>query len=201
MRCLSWRDNHVVDAAMRAVFATTAKSVMEANYLLHRGCNRINVMLTINAGPMARDGETAQAVLRRVMKLCVNLYRNVPQTFAGVWRYEIGTDRYGGCHYHIAFHAPRGMRDRLLDALQGWFDEPLDLKRSSRSFRNPKWKAYGIRGGWQLCRIYELDGALDYIAKVLTDGNGEPLSRAERLGNARVREYATFGRRNKDRTP
>lgn len=201
MRRLSWRENHVVDEAIRGVFATTAKSVMEANYLLNRGCNRINVMLTINAAHLARDGETAQAVLRRVMKQCVNLYRNVPQTFAGVWRYEVGTDRYGGCHYHIAFHAPRGMRDHLLDALQGWFDEPLDPKRSSRSSRNTRWKAYGIRGGWQLCRIYELGGALDYIAKVRTDGNGEPLSRAARLGKARVREFATFGRRNKDRTP
>ena len=170
-----------------------AVSVMEANYPLHRGCNRLNVLLTINAEHLARRGETPQAVLRRVMKLLMNLYRNVPQKFAGVWRCEFGTDRYGGHHYHIAFHAPYGMRERLLDALQRWFDEPLDESRSSRSFRYYKWQAWGVYGRWHLRRIYQLDGALDYIAKVPKDANGEPLSRVQRLGGARVREFAAFG--------
>jgi len=85
------------------------------------------------------------------------------------------------------------MRVRLLDALQRWLDEPLDVRRSSRSFRHSKWQAWGVYGRWHLRRIYQLDGALDYIAKVPKDANGEPLSRGQRLGRARVREFATFG--------
>lgn len=180
---------------MRAVFSKAASAVVEMHAPLHRGCNRINVMLTLNAGYLARDGETAQAVFRRVMKLLDNLYRSVPQTFAGVRRYEVGTDRYGGRHYHIAFHMPRGMRDRLIEALQGWLDEPLDGRRSSLSPGCPKWQAFGTRSGWHLRRIYDLDGALDYMAKVPKGPTGDLESRAVRLRGetGRVREYATFG--------
>ena len=188
-----WRDTHVVDAAMRLTFSMAAVAVMEANYSLHRGCNRLNVLLTINAEYLARDGESAQDVLQRIMQLCRKLYRNIPQKFAGVWRCEFGTDRYGGHHYHIAFHAPYGMRERLLDALQRWLDEPLDVERSSRSFRYSKWQAWGVYGRWHLRRIYQLDGALDYIAKVPKDASGEPLARGKRLGGARVREFGGFG--------
>jgi len=189
----------MVDAAMRLAFEMAAVAVMEANYSLDRGCNRLNVLLTINAEYLARNGESAQDVLRRIMQLCRKLYRNIPQNFAGVWRCEFGTDRYGGHHYHIAFHAPRGMRARLLDALQRWLGEPLDVRRSSRSFRHPTWQVWGVRRGWHLRRIYQLDGALDYIAKVPKDANGEPLSRGQRLGRVRAREFTAFGILSKNR--
>lgn len=190
-----WHDTHVVDPTMRGVFAKAAKAIADANFQIDRGCNRLNVMLTLNAEHLARGEETPQAVLRRIMKHLRNLYRSSPKVFTGVWRHEFGTDRYGGWHYHIVFHLPRGMRDRLLKALQKWLDEPLDEQRLSPSFRHPKWQAKGVRSGWHLRRIYSIDGLLDYIAKVPKDAAGKAVSRAVRLqsGTKRVREYDTFG--------
>ena len=194
-RRLPWRDTHVIDQTMRTAFANAATAISDANSKSDRGCHRLNAMLTVNAETCAAGGETPQDVLRRIMHLLRNFYRSFPQRFAGVWRYEVGTARYGGRHYHIAFHIPRGMRDRLLKAVQRWLDEPIDKGRSSQSFRRSKWQVVGIRSGWHLRRIYCIDGALDYMAKVPKDAAGEAVSRAERLqaGTNRVREFETFG--------
>jgi hypothetical protein len=132
---------------MRSTFAKAATAIATTNYAYDRGCNRLNVLLTINAGRIACDGDTPQTVLRWTMKHLRNFFRLLPQDFAGVWRYEVGTSRYGGLHYHVAFHLPRGIRGRLLEALQRWFDELIDEARSSKSFKRPKWQVVGVRNG------------------------------------------------------
>lgn len=182
---------------MRGTFAETATAISNANYLLNKNSHRINTLLTLNADQLARMGETPQAFLRRMTANLRNLYRDRPHAFAGVWRFEIGTVRYGGRHYHLAYHSPRGLRDKILDALQRWHDEPLDARLSSKSFRHAKWHVVGVRRGWELRRIHALDGALDYLAKVPLDADGTPVPRDTRLAGAgcRVREFGTFGQR------
>lgn len=199
IRSRPWREDHVVDQAMRDTFAEAVSAIASANCVLDRGVFRVNVLLTLNAEDLARKGETPQAFHRWITKQLRNLYRKKPHTFAGVWRYEFGTFRYGKRHYHIAFHLPRGMRKRLLKALQKWFDEPLDADRSLQSFNHPKWQVRSVNNGWHLRRIYDLESMLDYMAKVPKGPTGEGVSRDERLkGDAKkVREYGTFGHKPK----
>ena len=195
----SWRATHAVDARMRDAFRAAAQAIETMNYALNRSSYRMNVMVTLNADALVREGETAQVFFQRIMKALGNLFRGCRHTYAGVWRFEIGTARYGGRHYHVAFHAPRGMRDRVLAALQRWFDEPLDEARSHADFRRSKWRVVGVRGGWQVARVYTLEDALDYLAKTPLDAQRRPVSREARLTGAqgRVREYGVFGLRRK----
>jgi len=124
-----------------------------------------------------------------------NLFRNLVHRFAGFWRLEIGQSRYGGWHYHIVFHAPRGMRCELIKALPNWTNEPLDPVSSSQKFNRSQWEVVGVNKGWHLKRVYNVSGVLDYLAKVRIGSDGEPLNREERLvlATQRVREFDKFG--------
>ena len=142
----SWKETHLVDASMRAVYASAALRVEDANRSLNGNSYKVNAVLTINVGALARQGETPQQVLRRLTRNMRNLFRGLAHRFAGFWRLEIGSPRYGGWHYHLVFHAPRGMRAALMNALPIWTGEPLDVSRSSKSFSKSKWRVYGSEG-------------------------------------------------------
>lgn len=191
----SWRSTHVIEASIRDKFDLVAFLVETANLALNGNSYKLNVMLTLNIEQFIRQGETPQRALRRFLQYLRNLFRSLPHRFSGFWRLEIGSSRYGGWHYHIVFHAPRGMRATLIEALPIWTDETLDVSRSSQSFNKTQWRLYGSERGWQLERIYDVPGLIDYLAKAPLGRDGKPLTRSLRLGKAkgRVREYGLFG--------
>lgn len=195
LRKESWRGTHIVDAVMREKFEIAAHQITERNRPLNRNSFKPNAMLTLNTGALARSGETPQQTLRRMMQNMRNLYRGRAHRFASVWRFEIGLDYFGGPHHHIVFHSPRGMRSELMEALPGWTGEALDASRSSQIFNRSRWLIYSLYNTWQLERVYDVPGILDYLAKVRVGRNGEPSTRAVRLTKAtgRVREYGASG--------
>lgn len=180
---------------MRVAFELAALQIEEINHALNSNSFKVNAMLTLNTGALARVDETPQQTLRRMMQNMRNLFRGRAHRFAGFWRFEIGSQRYGGPHHHIVFHSPRGMRCELMEALPGWTDEPLDVLRSSQFFNRSQWRVNSLRNAWQLERVYDVPGVLDYLAKLRIGPDGAPITRVERLAKAmvRAREYGTFG--------
>ena len=180
---------------MLATFVFVACHVEQENRYLNGNSYKLNAMLTINILDLLLEDETPQQALSRFMQHMRNLFRDLPHRFSGFWRLEFGTLRYGGWHYHIVFHLPRGMREILLNALPDWTGKKIDALISSQHFRGSKWQVKSEGGSWQLKRVYDVLGIVEYLAKIPIDPDGRPLTRKERLIEAkdRVREYAKFG--------
>lgn len=191
-----WRSSHDVDQELRGRFARAALWISELNKTLHRGSYRLNVILTLNIGQIANAARVPNEVIQRqTLQNLRNCYRNSRHSFSGIWRREVFGKEKRGEHLHLLTHAPRGMRDRFLEKLPVWANDPLDTARTSRRFDRKTWRAVGMSGTWHLGRIYELEGVLDYLAKVPIDENGQLVSRPVRLRPVRkgAREFAIFG--------
>lgn len=190
-----WHETHAINEEMQASFSLTANAVREKNYKLSRASYKLNVMLTVNLGWIAmREGGSTDKVFSVIKLNLRNSFRGLKQDFAGFWRYEIKSS-WTTEHVHIVFHAPRGLRAKLIEALPNWTGDPHDQKATPSCFKYGNWQVKSVTGIWHLRRVYDVPGLIEYLAKIPTAADGEPLTRSDRLKSASrsIRERGIFG--------
>ena len=191
-----WREAHAIDDDILRAARQAADAVAERFRRHHRRSHKLNVMLTVNLDDIAaRLHCSPEKAFGLVMQLLRNLFRNRQHRFAGFWRREIGTRRYGGNHCHILFHAPRGMGQRLVQALGRLTRDPARPIQQSGSRRVRRLATRGTGGSWHLRRITNLHGLLAYVSKTPLKSDGTGMTRDERMRGCggRFKEFRTFG--------
>jgi hypothetical protein len=180
---------------MQASFSLAANAVRETNYELSRASYKLNVMLTVNLGWIAmRQGGSTDKVFSVIKLNLRNSFRGLKQDFAGFWRYEIKSS-WTTEHVHIVFHAPRGLRAKLIEALPSWTGDPCDQKATPCCFKYANWQVKSVTGIWHFRRVYDVPGLIEYLAKIPNAADGKPLTRSDRLKSASrsIRERGIFG--------